>query len=585
MKSSSNQIQDSIEFLCVDKETSVFEIMKKMSEAPLRNLPAGIVLVTDGTGRLIGSITDGDVRRGLVKFSSLEIKAKDIMNPNPITFPDRISFGEILSHLPIELTKRGRRDTKFLGKIILVDQHNRPTRIIEYYQLWEQRVATHRYIVILGMGYVGLTLALKLSEAGFKVCGVDIEEKKIEALRKGIPTIIEPGIKELLREQINKNFIVENSIPEGGDVFIISVGTPIVKSPITSEPAPDLSMLESASIAVGKHLKRGGLVILRSTVPLGASRNFVLPIIERESGLVGGTDFHLVFAPERTVEGAALAELRQLPQIIGGINSDSVEAAAAIFKELTPYIIRVESLEAAELVKLTNNSFRDYKFAFANYLTRICQKYNINIYELIFACNSGYPRDHIPYPSPGVGGPCLTKDPYILATALADDDSLPSLPKISRKTNEAMHNFVVESLISRLISLGKNPAECHVLVCGLAFKGDPETSDTRNSSPMLIAEELKRHFAQVSGYDPVVSSEEIAKAGIEPATIPQGFHNKDAILFLNNHPSFRKIDVFTMSRSMRTPGIIYDAWRLFRVEDIISIQGIEYMGLGFHRSK
>ncbi|MCB0641233.1 MAG: nucleotide sugar dehydrogenase [Phaeodactylibacter sp.] len=400
-----------LEPLCVPGTATLMEVLAQMDQAVSKGLTAGIALVVDEAGSLIGTITDGDIRRSSIEYQSFDILAKDLMNPDPITFPDSYSFKEILEELPHILKSKGRNSKKYLSKVLLIDEEKRPTRIIEYHQLWEQRVASHRHVVVLGMGYVGFTLALVLADRGFQTTGFEIDESRVDALKKGHSYIHERGLDELFKRQLNKNFLPSAELPDDGDVFIISVGTPVNKKEGEPLPTPELGFLKSAAEMVGKKLKSGNLVILRSTVPVGTTREVVLPVLEKASGLKGGEDFHLSFAPERTAEGKAVKELRELPQMIGGLNEESVEATAALFRDLTPAIVRLKTIEQAEIAKLLNNCFRDLKFSFANYVTQIAEHYNVDIVETIRAANQGYPRDPIPLPSPGVGGACLTKDP------------------------------------------------------------------------------------------------------------------------------------------------------------------------------
>ncbi|MCC6133380.1 MAG: nucleotide sugar dehydrogenase [Acidobacteria bacterium] len=569
--------------LLVDRTTPLTEILKRQAYVIERRGPAGIALVVDRDGALIGTITDGDVRRGLLAKASLELTADEIMNPDPIAFREGQSFREILRGLPSELEKRGRRTRRFLGKIVTVDEARRPVRVIDYHQLWEQRVATHRRVVVVGLGYVGLTLALVMAEEGYSVTGVDADSSRLEALRAGRSYVHEIGLPELLREQMGNRFLVDNEVPNA-DVFIVAVGTPVVAAGPGKQPSPDLTQLEAACLAVGERLSVGDLVVLRSTVPVGTTRNFVGPLLERVSSLRAGTDFHLSFAPERTVEGKALQELRTLPQIIGGLNEDSIEATAALFRELAPTMVRVESLEAAEMVKLVNNGFRDLVFAFSNELVKMAAQFNIDAAEVIRAANRGYPRDPVPMPSPGVGGPCLSKDPYILAALSAGPDGAVPLSVHARRVNESMSAFVVDEVIGELEARGKDPRDSIVLVCGLAFKGNPETGDVRNSPSMEIARLLKGRVGAVMGHDPVADPADYAAAGIEPVAIPEGFRGKDAVLFLNNHPSYKKVDAFSLSRSLNPPGIVYDPWTLIRREEVLAT-GCVYMGLGFSKAR
>ena len=268
-----------------------------------------------------------------------------------------------------------------------------------------------------------------------------------------------------------------------------------------SNKLPELEFLSNSCFEIGKKIKQGNLVILRSTVPIGTSRNLVKTILEEVSNLKCGFDFHLSFAPERTAEGKAIKELRSLPQIIGGFNKDSLEATAALFRDLTPMIVKVDSLEAAEMAKLINNSFRDYVFAFSNQCAKIANEFNIDIFKTIKAANDGYVRDPIPYPSPGVGGPCLTKDPFILASAAIKKDINGEIFKNSRLVNESMFSFVFEKIKLQVKNIGKDLNKCNILICGLAFKGYPETSDLRNSTAIEIANIFKGKVNKLFGYE------------------------------------------------------------------------------------
>lgn len=575
---------DRIRHICIYPGTSLFEVLKVHSDAVKHQLPAGIALVVDENDMLVGTVTDGDVRRAILKIGAIDgVTASDAMTRNPIVFPEMFSFKDILEGLPGELKKRHRRANRFLSKIILVNEAGNPVDVLDYHQLWEQRVASHRHVVVIGLGYVGITLALVLAERGFLVTGVDVNPNVVDGLNRKQSHVHEIGLEELLREQVGRNFSASTDVPADGDVFIIAVGTPVQDSTENQHPSPTMEYLKAATVAVGERLSRGNLVVLRSTVPPGTTREFVMPLLEEISGLRCGPDFHLSFAPERTIEGNAINELYSLPQVIGGINEDSVEATTALFRDVTKNIIKVESLEAAEMVKLINNCYRDLIFAFANELTQIGSAYNLDLVEVIRAANQGYPRDTVPLPSPGVGGPCLTKDPYILMHAARTRGQNAVLSMQGRMVNESMHSFVADSVINELQRCGKNPLECSILVCGLAFKGSPETTDLRGSSSVDIGQTLVPQVGQVYAHDPVVSPEEIEAAGFTPVAIPESFGTMDAVLFLNNHRSYRQLDVFEMVRSLRSPAIVYDGWHLFRPEDVTSIPGAIYMGLGMTR--
>lgn len=569
-----------ISSLFVQPDAPLATVFKTMDRATQLKLARGIVLVVDKKDGLLGTITDGDIRRGIARAGHLQLKAEDIMHAKPITFDSSFSATQIIEALPGRLNNSVQHQRKFLSKILLVDTNNMPVRIMEYHELWEQRVATHRHIVVVGLGYVGLTLALALVDEGFYLSGYDVDQEKIRLLQKGQSYIHEIGLPTLLKEHVDKNFIPVTELPADGDVYIISVGTPVARADGQLLPTPQLHYLEAATRQIGTKLERGNLVILRSTVPIGTCREFVIPVLEEESGLQCGLDFHVSFAPERTAEGKAIKELRELPQIIGGYNKDAVEATVAIFRELTSTIVRVESLEAAEMIKLINNSFRDYVFAFANELSIIASKFNINVVEAIKSANKGYPRNPVPLPSPGVGGPCLTKDPYIFAAVAQQKAMHGQLFINSRSTNESMHEFVVSRLEQQLLAIGKSLLQAKILICGLAFKGRPETGDIRNSSSVEIYKLLEQKGADCSGYDPVAPVEDLLTFNIKPKKfLTDGLTGFDAILFLNNHKSFERLNIFKLLREMSDRPILFDGWSQFHPDDILNTRPSVYMNL------
>ena len=236
-------------------------------------------------------------------------------------------------------------------------------------------------VCVLGLGYVGLTLATVLSDVGFNIYGVDKNEQVIDSLRIGKSHFYEKGLEELLSKLLIStnppkfDCKIENQI---ASIYIITVGTPIIKS--SSEP--NLDYVINASVDIGNILKKGDLVILRSTVPVGTTRNIVLPILEKISGLKINKDFDLAFCPERTVEGKALTELKELPQIIGGFNEKSIQRASDFFNKFTNEVINVGELESAEMIKILNNTFRDIIFAYSNQMALLCQELNLNMVKL-----------------------------------------------------------------------------------------------------------------------------------------------------------------------------------------------------------
>lgn len=427
-------------------------------------------------------------------------------------------------------------------------------------------------IHVIGLGYTGQTLAAVLADVGYTVYGSDIDENVLRFLKEGKSHILEKNLSTLIRKHLNKSLFVSkphelktNQI----NAHIVCVHTPVDK--VTKKP--DLEAVKSAFIEIRDILKGGQLVILRSTVPVETTRNFVKPILE-ESGLKAGEDFYLVYAPERTMQGAALEELRTLPQIIGGVNEASVNEAIKIFRRVTPIINCVSSLEVAELIKLIDNSYRDLRFAYAQEIGNYCKEIGLNAFEMINAANLGYPRNNIPVPSPGIGGVCLNKDPYILLDCTRQVDQNLRLVQTAREINESIPKQIADELKSSLDLSGKK-----IFIVGFAFKGWPETNDLRESPTLELLKHINGNGARIVGYDPVVEDGKIRNLGVAyVSNIEDGLKDTDAVIFMTNHPSFKQLDINLFSK-MKTKGIVFDGWNLFKKHDIESF-GLYYKGVG-----
>ncbi|MFQ5953581.1 MAG: nucleotide sugar dehydrogenase [Kiloniellales bacterium] len=433
-----------------------------------------------------------------------------------------------------------------------------------------------RTVCVIGLGYVGLTLAVAMAHAGFEVHGVEIRDDVLERLGRGRPHFHEPGLEEGLRRAVEGGLSFSKYIPPGGDarVYIITVGTPL-----DADGRTRLDMVENVSRELSGHLKDGDLVIIRSTVMLGTTRQVALPILRR-----AGVRFDIAFCPERTLEGKALEELHQLPQIIGGASIDAVVRASQIFGFLTPTIVRVSRLETAEMIKLIDNTSRDVHFAFANEVARLCDAAGISAAEVIRAGGLAYPRTNVSLPGP-VGGPCLGKDPYILAEGLRALGVDPELSLAARRLNERQAEEVAAHLARVTAALPGFPARPVVTLMGLAFKGRPATDDLRGTTARPILEACRRHIpsARFRGYDAVVRESEIRDFGLEPCvSLEDAFAGSNLVLVLNNHPVFADMPVERLADRLARPGLIYDFWNNFDARELRLPEGTGYMALGAH---
>ena len=429
-------------------------------------------------------------------------------------------------------------------------------------------------VCIIGLGYVGLTLALSFVDCGIKVFGVDYNKNIISSLKSGKSTISEKNVNSLLSKYMGNNFEVSEEIPEQNiDSFVISVGTPLDEN-----NSPIMDYVTKSSETVASKLKPNQLVVLRSTVPVGTTRNSVIPILEEKSGLKATKDFEVVFAPERTAEGVAISEMKKNPQIIGGLSEKGVTQASELFKKLTPSIVPVSNLETAEMIKLIDNSYRDVHFAYSNEIALLCEKLNLDARECITKANYQYPRNSIPTPSPGVGGPCITKDPLILVHVAKQFGYKPDLIIHSRWLNEFIPSHIASKVIKKIGKVGKEIKNAKIFVIGFAFKGNPETSDTRNSSTLILVKELKKQISTIYGYDPLVSSKELETIGVLPTTIEDGFKNADSVIIMNNHKSYLSLNIKNLIQMTSKPCVFVDCWSMF--DNLASEKDVIYTGVG-----
>ena len=408
-------------------------------------------------------------------------------------------------------------------------------------------------IAILGLGYVGLTLSLALAKKKFNVVGYDINSKVIEKLNSYESYIYEKDLHSILSKTLNKNFTLSKKIPTDANTYIVTVGTPVKK--YKKKYKPKLNQIKQICNELTKIIQNKPLIIFRSTLPIGASRNIIEPIFKKKGFLVG-KDYYLAFAPERTIEGDAINELSKLPQIISGYDIKSTKKCKNFFRKFSSEVIDVKNLESAEIIKLINNSYRDLTFAYANQVAMICNKYGLNANNIIKFSNYNYPRSRIPTASPGVGGPCLTKDPFILNQELTEKGK--TIFTLIREINEKIVGTLLNVIILKLKKI--KTKEKKILLCGLSFKGNPPTKDFRNSSTLRFIKTLNKHKNfKTYLYDPLFDKNELKNYGFNPGNFKKKY---DSVIILNNHIYFKKITLKKMSKLIKRNGIIFDYWSI-----------------------
>lgn len=429
-------------------------------------------------------------------------------------------------------------------------------------------------VCIIGLGYVGLTLAVTMAKMGFNVNGVEIRDEVLNLINNEQAHFHEPGLQSSLKNVIRSKKLRVSKYIENTkcSVYIITVGTPLNKNGYSR-----MDVITNVVSDLSKFLKDDDLVILRSTVKIGVTRGVVLPILEKTN-----KKFSLAFCPERTLEGKALLELRTLPQIVGGLDENSSFRCSQIFSRLTPTIVKVSSIETAEMIKLTDNAQRDVLFAYSNEIARACEEVGINAVEVINSGKFGYPRTNLALPGP-VGGPCLEKDSHILCESMKHIKL--EITKSARMINERQP-LEVACRIKNIFLNNQNKEinkNIKIVILGLAFKGIPETDDLRGTMATPIANSLKKQFEvlNIYGFDPVVKIKDIEEIDFIPiSNIEKAFDKTDIIVFQNNHIFFQKLDLEKYVMLMNKNSLVYDFWNIFNKNELQLGKGVKYVSLG-----
>jgi UDP-N-acetyl-D-mannosaminuronic acid dehydrogenase len=378
---------------------------------------------------------------------------------------------------------------------------------------------------------------------------------------------VEEGVRAFLGERLH----VGSALPKGGvDAAIICVSTPV--DPDTH--AAELTNLRAAARHVAERCAPSTVVIVRSTVPVGASRSVVLPELLARWGRA-----RLAFAPERTIQGQALRELEELPQVVGGLDADSREAASALFARVTTRIVPVSSLEAAELVKLVNNCHTDLIYSYGNEVALMAESWRLDPLEVIRAANVEYPRPDLAKPG-FVGGACLSKDPYILVNAARAAGYTPWLVGQARGLNEHLPVHVAERLIGMMREKRGSAEGARLSVLGWAYKGWPPTDDMRGTPIVSMLPLFRAAGLELRGHDYLVPPDIIRSLGAEPVTPESAFDGADAVLVITNHPEYAKLDIGRLLPALRRPAVLYDCWRILD-EESVRTAGVSYAGIGY----
>lgn len=408
--------------------------------------------------------------------------------------------------------------------------------------------------IVVGAGYVGLTLALHMASKGLSLLAIDTDKNKVLELQQGKTPIYEKGIRETLKSCVRAGKLrFATSATEGAPAWILA---------ISYFPGDTQHYLRVLDTIQGRDDKPP-LILIRGTVPVGYIRSYLLPALEKQFKGPVDKAFYLVSAPERTLSGAALEELSNLPQLLGG-TPESVAKAEQLFGKCGINCMPLPNLEAGELAKIFTNFARLVEFNLSNFLGVLCHQVDISEEAMIKAIMAGYPRLSSLYiPGPGVGGFCLPKDSLVLHDGLMEMEksweiNLRDYPQQQSQLNQSVIRFHKKKVLE-LTSKCKS-----ILALGIAFKGTPPTDDTRDSTGLEIVRgilEAKRGTS-LHVYDLTVSQEKLKALELPLASFPILLSRYDAVLLLNNDPAY-----VTFLKSLITPNLsssmtLYDPWRL-----------------------
>lgn len=398
-------------------------------------------------------------------------------------------------------------------------------------------------IGVIGLGYVGLPLALLFAQKGFQVFGIDIDKSKIESLSKGISYI--PDIPDqIINQMITREFfqVSDNySTVKDFDAIIICVPTPL-----STDKTPDLNHLQTVGKELIPILRKGQLIILESSTYPGTTKEVLQPLLE-ESNLIVGKDFYLAYSPERVDPGNNTFPLENIPKVVSGVTDSCSKYIHDLYCQVFKKVITVSSTEVAEMAKILENSFRFINISFINEFAILCDKLNINVWEVIHAAETK-PFGYTPFfPGPGIGGHCIPVDPLYLQWKAKQNGFDTQFIDLANQINQSVPHYIVNQ-VQKLTEYRKNPS---ILIYGITYKKDID--DSRESSAYSIIENLKKLGSTVYYHDPYVT--EINISGEKMVSVPltdQLYQKIDCIVILVDHT---QIPIHEM---MEKAKIIYD---------------------------
>ncbi len=429
-------------------------------------------------------------------------------------------------------------------------------------------------ICVVGLGTVGLSLAVAFAAAGLRVIGVDRNAELVDDCNNGRIYHCDSHLSSAMFATAGPPcFAATLPQPEKGRIiYILAVGTPV-----GAEHGFDGNQLNAAIAELITRLRPGDLVIMRSTVPIGTTR----AVSNRVAATVGDVDF--ACCPDRSISGDTFREIHRLPQIVGGTTPRARARAAELFAHLGVEIVAVENVETAEAVKLIGNIQRDVLFALSNEIAMMCDESGLDAYHVIESNRRGYPR-HILPPHGPVGGPCLTKDAFLYAEGLKLHGVRPELALNAREINAGVAAHAA-AFIAGHPAASKTPI---IAFLGIAFKGRPETAVVDASLAGKLRAELGGLLPQAifRGWDPAARSDAVAALGFLPSkTAMAAVTDANVVVLANDHPAVTALPLATLASALKRPGLMYDLWGLGRGVGFAFPDGVAFHAFGSHNSR
>ncbi len=379
---------------------------------------------------------------------------------------------------------------------------------------------------IIGLGYVGLPLAVAFAEAGHDVVGLDADARRVDRLRDGHSDVEDVPSERLTGVSGRFHTTTDHAELSECDAVLICVPTPLA-----NHREPDLSYLVDSATGLSQHLRKGQLVVLESTTYPGTTRERLKPILE-ESGLAAGRDFHLAYSPERIDPGRTDYTIRTTPKVVGGLTDACRDRAVALYREVCDEVVEVSDPEAAELAKLLENIFRSVNIALVNELAMLCDRMGIDVWEVVDAAGTkpfGFMRFE---PGPGMGGHCLPVDPFYLAFKAREHDFYPEFIELAGKVNQNQPDFCVRKIARTLNDAGKPVKGSRILLLGVAYKAG--VGDLREAPALKIIRMAQELGAELAYHDPHVP--ELSEFGIRSGELDDELRQADLVCIVTPHP-------------------------------------------------